>query len=99
MKKIFIFIVISCFLVVFLAPVSSAQKNVDPQKNESLRKGEKRATLDPNQFASPKVKEAYRIAKEIPWILDSIYCYCFCEESAAKHISLLSCYVDLHASV
>ncbi|MCE5195467.1 MAG: PCYCGC domain-containing protein [Nitrospiraceae bacterium] len=99
MKKILIFIVVSCFFMVFLPHVCCAQKNTGTQKNESLRKGEKRATLDPSQFANPRVKEAYRVAKEIPWVLDSIYCYCFCEESASKHISLLSCYVDLHASV
>ena len=77
-----------------------AQQNLSVQKDESLRKGETRATLDPNIFKDPQVREAYRIAKEIPWVLDSIYCYCKCEESPAfKHKSLLSCYVDNHASV
>jgi len=77
-----------------------AQKSLSVQKDESLRKGETRATLDPNMFNDPQVREAYRIAKEIPWVLDSIYCYCMCEESPAfKHKSLLSCYVDKHASV
>ena len=70
------------------------------QKDESLRKGETRATLDPNIFArNPRIEKAYQIAKEIPWVLDSIYCYCFCKESPAfKHKSLLSCYVDNHAA-
>jgi hypothetical protein len=69
-------------------------------KDESLRKGETRATLDPAQFSDPRVKKAYRIAKEIPWVLDSIYCFCMCEESPAfRHKSLLSCYVDNHASM
>ena len=77
-----------------------AQKNLSVKKDESLRKGEPRATLDPNMFKDPQVREAYRIAKEIPWVLDSIYCYCKCEESPAfKHKSLLSCYVDNHASM
>jgi hypothetical protein len=39
------------------------------------------------------------VAREIPWVLDSIYCYCFCEESPAfRHKSLLSCYTDDHAA-
>lgn len=71
------------------------------QKDESLRKGEKRPTLDPNIFSdNAMIKKAYQVAKEIPWILDSIYCYCFCEESPAfKHKSLLSCYVDNHSAM
>ncbi len=77
-----------------------AQKNPSVQKDESLRKGETRATLDPNLFNDARVREAYRVAKEIPWVLDSIYCYCKCEESPTfRHKSLLSCYVDNHAAV
>lgn len=69
------------------------------QKDESLRRGETRMTLDPSAFKDPQVREAYKIAKEIPWVLDSIYCYCQCEESPVfKHKSVLSCYVDDHAS-
>ena len=68
--------------------------------DQSLRRGETRITLNPNLFKDPTVREAYRIAKEIPWVLDSIYCYCKCEESSAfRHKSLLSCYVDNHASM
>lgn len=66
---------------------------------KSLRKGEQRATLDPALFKDPFVKSAYRVARQIPWVLDSIYCYCHCEEQPFNHKSLLSCYVDTHASV
>lgn len=77
---------------------TAAAQNI--QKDESLRKGEKRPTLDPNIFSNnAMIKKAYQIANEIPWVLDSIYCYCFCEESPVfKHKSLLSCYVDNHAA-
>jgi hypothetical protein len=76
------------------APVS-----IPVKKDESLRRGETRATLDPRTFSDPKVRKAYQIAKDIPWVLDSIYCYCRCEESPVfRHKSLLSCYVDRHAS-
>lgn len=71
------------------------------KKDESIRMGEKRQTLDPGIFSdNPMIKEAYRVAKEIPWVLDSIYCFCYCEESPTfKHRSLLSCYVDNHAAM
>jgi hypothetical protein len=90
------------FAVVFLlaAGAEAAQKGTAGQKDESLRKGETRATLDPDIFTDPTVRKAYQAAKEIPWVLDSIYCFCQCAESPAfRHKSLLSCYVDRHASV
>lgn len=86
-------------MTIFFAAANDtfAQK---PVKDESLRKGETKATLDPGLFKDPVIKKAYQIAKEIPWVLDSIYCYCFCAESPAfKHKSLLSCYVDNHAAM
>lgn len=85
--------VISTF---FTEGLSGAQ-NEDP--DHSLRKGENRQTLDPTLFSDPQVREAYTVARKIPWILDSIYCYCRCKESRVfRHKSLLSCYVDDHAS-
>jgi hypothetical protein len=76
---------------------ASAQKVT---KGESLRRGETRATLAPSFFKDGRVRAAYQAAKEIPWVLDSIYCYCQCEESPAfRHKSLLSCYVDNHAAM
>jgi hypothetical protein len=95
LKLIFVTFVLS--LTAFVAYGASAQKVV---KDESLRKGETRVTLDPGQFNDARVKAAYKVAKEIPWVLDSIYCFCMCKESPTfRHKSLLSCYVDNHASV
>ena len=74
-----------------------AQKVV---KDETIRRGETRATLDPALFNDARVRQAYQAAKEIPWVLDSIYCFCYCEESPTfRHKSLLSCYVDNHAAM
>jgi hypothetical protein len=68
-------------------------------KDESLRRGETRQTLNPELFDHPTIKAAYQVAREIPWVLDSTYCYCYCEESPVfRHKSLLSCYVDNHAA-
>jgi len=78
--------------------VGAAGKDENGRFDQSLRYGETRETLDPNLFSDPIVRQAHQVAKEIPWVLDSIYCFCFCEESPAfKHMSLLSCYVDRHA--
>lgn len=91
------------FVVIILFGGSAASDAAEKKivSDESMRKGETRATVDPSVYASePRVKKAYQIAKEIPWVLDSIYCYCMCKESPAfRHKSLLSCYVDDHAAV
>ncbi|MBF0505466.1 MAG: hypothetical protein HQL09_01400 [Nitrospirae bacterium] len=93
-------IVLPLFIVFFYVGAAAAQKQGAIPKDESLRKGETRATLDPGKFDDTRVKEAYKVAKKIPWVLDSIYCFCMCKESPAfRHKSLLSCYVDDHAAV
>ncbi|MBI5103111.1 MAG: hypothetical protein HZB33_14945 [Nitrospirae bacterium] len=87
-------------LALLTLTAEAVQKSSLPVKDESLRRGESSATLDPAQFRDTKVKDAYKVAREIPWVLDGIYCYCQCEESPAfRHKSLLSCYVDNHAAV
>ncbi len=100
MRKWFVGCLVLFFAFMLVgATLEAAQKNISVQKDQSLRRGETRATLDPNMFRDPQVRDAYKIAKEIPWVLDRIYCYCRCEESPVfKHKSLLSCYVDEHAS-
>lgn len=96
MGKHILAMVVMCILVVFTANGAVAR---DQAKDESLRRNETRATLSPALFNDARVRQAYQVAKDIPWVLDSIYCYCFCKESPARHKSLLSCYVDNHAAV
>ncbi len=92
-------ITILLILSLFSLTLEVGGKDVVSVKDESLRKGERRQTLNPNLFNDPMIRKAYQAAKEIPWILDSIYCYCYCEESPLfRHKSLLSCYVDNHAA-
>jgi hypothetical protein len=57
---------------------------------------ETRPTLPPTMF-NGNVREAYAIARDIPEVLDKLYCYCRCRENFG-HKNLLSCYVDNHAS-
>jgi hypothetical protein len=65
-------------------------------KKENINLQENRPTLSPARF-SGRVKRAYEIAREIPEVLDQLYCYCRCKENFG-HKNLLSCYVDTHAS-
>lgn len=57
---------------------------------------ETRPTLDPARFVG-KARLAHQIARDIPDVLDSLYCYCGCDK-AIGHKSLLSCYTDGHAA-
>lgn len=94
-EGIFVSVVVSFVLLVSSGLSVAQETGVD----ESLRKGENRQTLEPAMFADAGVREAYAVARKIPWVLDSIYCYCRCKESPVfRHKSLLSCYVDDHAS-
>ena len=65
-------------------------------KKENVRLRETRPTLSPQRFLG-KVAEAYQIARDIPEVLDGLYCYCRCRENFG-HKNLLSCYVGTHAS-
>ena len=56
--------------------------------------GETRPTLSPEYFFG-KTAKAYKAAREIPHILDKIYCFCHCQKNAG-HKSLLTCYTDRH---
>jgi len=98
MRRFLTLLTLIAIAVVFVTGDALAQK---PVKDESLRMGETKQTLDPNIFSdNARIKKAYQVAKEIPWVLDSIYCFCYCEKSPAfKHKSLLSCYVDNHAAM
>jgi hypothetical protein len=62
----------------------------------SAARRESRPTLDPALFVG-KASLAHRVAREIPDVLDRLYCYCGCDRSAG-HKSLLSCYTDNHAA-
>ena len=95
MRRLMVLSVIASVFIYMAAPAIAE----NPQMDTSLRKGEARQTLDPGGAPGAKVRAAYQVARDIPWVLDSIYCYCMCKENQAfRHISLLSCYVDGHAA-
>ena len=66
---------------------------------DAARKYVRRETKTPLSSALfvGKTASAYRIAQEIPDVLDHLYCYCHCDKSIG-HITLLSCFTDTHAA-
>ena len=80
------------------APVAPAAGPASPSALLSLppARRESRPTLDPALFMG-KARAAHTVAREIPDVLDQLYCYCECDKHAG-HKSLLSCYTDGHAA-
>ena len=48
-------------------------------------------------FYTGKVAEAYRIAAEIPKVIDSQFCYCYCKKNH-QHKTLLTCFTNKHGA-
>jgi len=92
------FIVVSVLLVLGLMLVYGCKPANQAVKDESMRRGETRETLRPSMFSDPFVAGMYQVARDIPHVLDSLKCYCYCDRQPFNHISLLSCFVDKHAS-
>jgi hypothetical protein len=55
-------------------------------------------TLDPSQFTDVQTQNVYALAAKIKSLLYQQPCYCHCDKEVG-HTSLLSCYIDRHASV
>ena len=67
-----------------------------PAGGDLSRRGGNRPILPPTLFRG-KVRQAYEVARQIPALLDKLFCYCNCRQYFG-HKSLLSCYVDRHAA-
>ncbi len=65
---------------------------------EVLPLGERSETLSPGQFKTPRIRTAYKIADEIPQILQKLPCFCFCYGKNYRHESLLDCFKTLHGT-
>lgn len=55
------------------------------------RPGITAAKVLPEATVPPRYRDAYRAAREIPGVLDGIYCHCDCEEHRGLR-SLLACF-------
>ena len=78
------------------APPAAPSISQLPPAGPTTTRRETRPTLDPAQFVG-KAAAAHRVAREIPGLLDQLYCYCGCDKHQG-HKSLLSCYTDGHAA-
>ena len=78
------------------APPAAPAISSSPAASSTAARRETRPTLDPAQFVG-KTAAAHRVAREIPDVLDQLYCYCGCDKHQG-HKSLLSCYTDGHAA-
>ncbi|MFQ5735229.1 MAG: CYCXC family (seleno)protein [Thermodesulfobacteriota bacterium] len=83
------------FLAV-LTLASCSQESSGRVDAASMRGGETRPTLSPANFYA-ETATAYEVAREMPEVLDSLYCYCDCKKHM-NHKSLLTCYTNEHAA-
>jgi hypothetical protein len=55
--------------------------------------------LDPARFADSREREAYAAARQVPAMLNQLYCWCGCEENPrTHHRALLECFESEHGS-
>lgn len=75
---------------------SASLSSAGPASTSGYVRREKGTPLPPALFVG-KTAAAYRVAHEIPDVLDQLYCYCECDRHM-RHATLLSCFVDSHAA-
>ena len=89
-----ILVILVCVLVVYLTTKPSVKIiPVAPATGDLI---ETRPVLTDAIFTG-RVAKAYRIAAEIPKVLDSLFCYCYCKKNH-NHKTLLTCYTNKHGS-
>jgi len=104
MKKISLVLIILFFSISAGEALAQSKKlaaeMIQNHLLEAKEPQETKPVLDHGIFArNPVVASAYQAAKQIPRIMDKIYCYCNCAINPQfKHKSLLTCYTGEHAS-
>jgi hypothetical protein len=94
-------LVIALALVLFVSAwvytkSTGRSSNREPKASGDYVRRETKTLLTPALFVG-KTAMAYQVAQEIPDVLDQLYCYCECDKHMG-HLTLLSCFVDSHAS-
>lgn len=92
-------------VVAIVLPRRAAQARVGELNAQGLRvsgtgRSDASAVLDTAQFDSPRVREAYAIARRIPATLNQLYCWCGCvgNPTMGNHRSALECFESKHAA-
>lgn len=76
---------------VFVATRPASGEHPEPR-------GSMPAVMSSSAFAGyPRIQETYRMAAEIPHVLDGLHCYCECDDHSG-HYSLLDCFRDEHGA-
>ena len=86
-------------IALILSVVYSATKPVEYRTPIAPATGqliETRSVMS-SAFYTGKAAEAYRIAAEIPKVIDSQFCYCYCKKNH-QHKTLLTCFTNKHGS-
>ncbi|MEC7640748.1 MAG: CYCXC family (seleno)protein [Nitrospinota bacterium] len=86
-------------VVLVLATVYFMTKTTDTGPPVAPAKGlliENRPVLSPALFIGDAAK-AYQYAAEIPKVIDSLFCYCYCKKNHG-HKTLLTCFTSNHGS-
>lgn len=87
--------VLVLLLVVRGVGIATAEASVHPPPREGITAN---SVLPASRYADyPMIVQVYQQAKEIPDVLDGLYCYCHCAEHDG-HRSLLSCFESDHGA-
>jgi hypothetical protein len=75
-----------------LATVAARRLPTAPTHHPDPRPGITAEHVLPDDKVDAKTRDAYAAAREIPEVLDGIYCHCDCADRHSNLRSLLSCY-------
>ncbi len=91
-------LIVGLLLLVSVVWTGIAGAANEPQSGSAsaAARREKKPVLSPSLFVGQTAR-AYQVAKDIPDVLDQLYCYCGCDRSLG-HKSLLSCFTDDHGA-
>jgi hypothetical protein len=92
----FIFISVITLILIVVYSVTKPDEYVTPIAPATGQLIENRPVMS-SAFYTGKTAEAYRIAAEIPKIIDSQFCYCYCKKNH-QHKTLLTCFTNKHGS-
>jgi hypothetical protein len=101
MKRIWLVtipLVLSLSALLQAEPTKNSSPSAKPNKTPaSTAKTETLPTPLPADRFQGRVREAYKVAAEIPDVLAGVACYCGCDKSQG-HRNLLDCFVDDHGA-